>query len=103
MAACPLQVRMTFPDSTADPLAFVPGLPDCQDPDYFCPRVVEPARQADGLVLGPLLEKIPGNATVKLPMLITAREQLAPGRRRLQGNVVGCFASLISTAFSYIW
>ena len=95
---------MTFPGESASPLAFTPGLPDCQDPAYFCPSVVETAREADGLVLGPLLEKIPGSATVKLPVLITARGMLAQGQgRRLQGDAIECFASLIATAFAYIW
>ncbi len=98
-----LDVRQTFPGSASGPLVLAPGLPECQDPSYYCPTVLEPAREADGLVLGPLLEKIPGGATVKLPVRVSTGALAPVQRRRLQGDFIECFASVIATAFVYIW
>lgn len=90
---CPLNsvlqvdVRQTFPISD---LVFVPGQPDCLDPTYYCPQILEATRRSGTLMLGPLLESLPAGATVKLPVAV------APA-----GPLNNCSTSQISTAFSY--
>ena len=99
-----LDVRMTFPGPASSPISFVPGLPDCTDPAFFCPTVLEPASEEGGAFLGPQLDKIPANATVKLPVQATAASQSLGRRLLLQsGGDSGCFTVVIATEFFYPW
>ena len=99
-----LDVRMTFPGSASSPISFVPGLPDCTDPAFFCPTVLQPASVEGGTILGPQLDKIPANATVKLPVQASAASQSLARRRLLQSDGdSGCFTVVIATVFFYPW
>lgn len=94
-------VQMSFPGSASSPVVFSPGLPDCEDPAYFCPTILSPGQSTTAGTLGPLLAKIPSNATVKVPVYVAEREMEPQQRRRLFSG--SCITLTISTSFTYPW